>query len=109
MTKQEALTKVVLHAREQGVAAVGSDGNCVYLDAKGRRCFMGCLLTERAARTATEVGPDVQDLAERLGLDKGFADDLVQIHDNKLPELWEGELSIIATRWGLSMPEQAQS
>lgn len=107
MTKQEALTKVVLHARAQGVAAVGSNGNCVYWDVKGRRCFMGCLLTEEKARTATALGADVGDVAEGLGLDDLFASDLVQIHDNKLPELWESELGGVAEKWGLSMPGQA--
>ena len=50
MTKQEALTRVVLHARAQRRHARGPNMDCRYWMPDGRRCFLGCLLTEEEAR-----------------------------------------------------------
>lgn len=104
MTNQEALTKVVLHARAQGERALDSCDQCVYRTASGRRCFLGCLLTEEEANKATEACTVTEDVIEYLGLEQSFAGALMWIHDRSSPESWERELGKEATKWGLSMP-----
>lgn len=109
MTNQEALTKVVLHARQQDSRAVGTDGYCTYWAADGKRCFLGCLLTEEAAGAAVEAGTDITDVAESLGLERDFGADLVWVHDREPPDCWEDKLRSMATQWKLVMPGQGMA
>lgn len=109
MTKQEALTRVVLHARRQGERALGAKGYCVLWNAEGKRCFLGCLLTEKDAMTAAEVGTATTDVVEHLGLEGDFAEALVKVHDQVEPRIWEMELRRLANRSGLEMPQLADT
>lgn len=104
MTHQEALTKVVLHARKQRERAVCEDGLCTYWNAQGRRCFLGCLLTEEDAQAEAENGTGTDDLLGYLGLELTFGGQLIRVHDREPPESWESELANVATKWGLEMP-----
>ena len=104
MTNQEALTKVVLHSRAQGERAVDESGKCQFLTLDGKRCFLGCLMSEREANSATDLGEGELDVAHELGLEDDFAIALVKVHDNSAPRNWEAALGYVAKQWGLEMP-----
>lgn len=104
MTNQEALTKVVAHAKAQKEPARGDDGMCRYWLPDGRRCFLGALLSEKEAMTATHLGVAAGAVADELGLDVDFAVALVEVHDKQDPEDWERKLERLATWWDLRMP-----
>lgn len=104
MTNQEALTTVVLHARAQGERAVDESGRCQFLLPDGKRCFLGCLMSEKDAGTASEFGVGELDVAQELGLEDDFGIALVKVHDNSAPRNWEAALGYVAKQWGLEMP-----
>ena len=57
MNQQEVFDKVVRHLLKQGERAISDNGRCAYNDSHGRKCAVGCLITDEA------YNPDIEHRA----------------------------------------------
>ncbi len=122
--RQAVLNRVWKHLRKQGVQCTTSGGGCVYRGPEGRMCAIGALIPNSLYTEDFELylanqllDPSwdkhfdatkrTEDFIKRLGKFRGqFAPDvtptflrqLQSIHDATIPQLWEGELAMFATR-----------
>jgi len=109
MDKQTIFNTVVDHLRKQGCRAESEWGEgCRYLDDRGRKCAVGCLIPadkytpEMEGKTLytllrEDYWSDLQDLAAHEAL----LTHLQCCHDTCPPEIWEYRFSKIAEYHGL--------
>lgn len=118
MTKQELFTKIVTHlltqkqpARKTGRDKVHLGIKCMYRNADGLKCAVGCLIPDDRYNKAHE-GKSADHLVivgmyTDLGITAANAmllEDLQYIHDEVSPEFWEIRLVELAVKHQLEMP-----
>lgn len=107
LTAQQIFDKVATHLHKQNAQARSSQHGCAYRAPDGRRCAVGCLLTDDEYDRGME-GARVPWLIEHGGIPRRLrphADlltSLQNVHDNYLPEAWPGALRDRANTHGLS-------
>lgn len=108
---------VVAHLREQGERSANTDGFCFYRDGAGRKCAIGCLITDEDYRPALETRSASNIMTEErlryLGRYLLLLPTLQRIHDDVLS--WdsagfspsgERRLQYWAGEWGLTYPSK---
>ena len=111
MTNQEIYDKVKRHLMRQKRPAM--DGKrCVYRNADGLRCAVGCLIPKNLYKPKYEswvMNAIIAEIGPRVGIGEESLDllgDLQIIHDGADSEsdpvaFWRSELPLIANRFGL--------
>lgn len=112
ITDQVAFATVVTHMLDQGKAAIDVDGACVYWNQDtGMKCAIGCLIKEE------DYNPDMEEngveglirlnlLPEYLkSVDLHLLCDLQSVHDAADINGWLGQLTKLATKYNLNMPQ----
>lgn len=115
MTNQEIFDKVATHLLMQGKKSMNDRGECVYRNAAGRKCAVGCLIPEELYSNEFEgaspsgTGAKTTRLWEALsaaGLDytqhAGFLWELQCIHDEQGVDEWRNGLLRVALHRDLS-------
>lgn len=113
MNRQEIYNKVRDHLLKQGRRAAGlrfDEPACLYLNANGDRCAIGCLIPDGhpglgfrgAVFQLLDTYPDLRDqLGAKCGADDEFLHGLQRLHDAHYPVQWAQMLSQFAERNGL--------
>lgn len=115
MSKQKTFDKVVNFLMEQGSKSRDRTGNLL-IDAKGRRCPAGCLLTKAQCQRLEKQLADTEyeslfevaeivTLLEDRGHDVMLVDDLRWVHDATHPRRWAHEFRSVADCHELDHPK----
>lgn len=121
LTKQEIYDKVKAHLLAQGGPAM-NDGTCVYRSPDGKKCAVGCLITDEAYTPEIE-NVAVATIMEKAGLIRGALrqsgieptpsmlnflaqlqnvhDDVTRIHDGNWAEYVNEQMGRVAYDHGL--------
>lgn len=107
MTDQEAYETVCRHLltqRQKSRAEVGGDVVCAYRGEDGRKCAIGCLISDDQYRPDMECNT-VRGLVESHGLvlcpSTALLRDLQVLHDTMPVDRWRRELELLGRRFGL--------
>ena len=111
---QEVFTKVCNHLLKQGKRSMAKNGTCVYRNAKGRQCAVGCLITvyhySPSLEGASVAAPLVRSALYYSGVDtddvnmRRLLGDLQLLHDKNYPKDWPARLRTVAGIYGLVLP-----
>lgn len=112
MDNQEAFNRVYAHLLKQGKRSsiINDDGDeqCQYRGPGGLMCAVGCLIPDAEYQPSSE-GLPASAVAVRTpslsGVSVGMLNELQDVHDDRIPSDWEGELRRIAEERCLTVPE----
>ena len=107
MNAQEIFDQVVGHLRKQKVRAINRQTlACAYRDPEGRKCAVGCLISDddyalnMEGRTVYEL-INMFDSMRKYRPYSSLLNELQVVHDKTFPYLWESCLREIATLYQL--------
>ena len=105
MGQQETFDKVVNQLRRQNVKALGNYGLCVYRSSNGRKCAVGCLISDdryspslEGQSLEVEFANELKAILEEEGHDLNLVRQLQAIHDRVFIHHWEAEFAKLAAR-----------
>lgn len=112
---QEVFTKVCNHLLKQGKRCTAKNSKvCVYRNAKGRQCAVGCLIKDEyyspALEGANVEAPPVRSALYYSGVNtadvnmRRLLGDLQLLHDKNYPKDWPARLRTVAGMYGLVLP-----
>lgn len=110
LDKQVTFDKVATHLLTQNAQSRDTiNGPCLYRDAKGRRCALGCLIPDELYDPKWEghglLGGSFSDIWTAVGassVDGPFLEDLQWVHDFYPISSWPLLLKAIASKYALS-------
>ncbi len=116
MNNQEAFDKICNHLMTQKARAIGPTGMCVFRDAEGRKCAVGCLIPDELYTPDLESTPYPKHLMYKApsvaaildGVDLHLLRDCQCVHDHTQADKWLDALRIVATRYRLDTPRSIQ-
>jgi len=105
-TSQEVFDQVALHLMTQGEPSMVY-GACAYDDKEGMKCAAGCLISDEEYDPKFEGRPWNQLVrAGKVPMaHRELIRSLQKIHDTIAPNLWKGDLLVLAEVYRLQLPD----
>lgn len=113
MNPQEIFNTVVNHLRNQNSKALNEEGSCCYRGCDGKKCAIGCLITDEeysqcfegvSAQNLLQVQNIPDSLKVKLSNHHKLLQNLQNIHDSYPVQAWESQFKRIAQLYSLNLP-----